>query len=69
MLPCTVCGTPFWPSGRWRHEWCHDCFARNFAEAQPPLIVHAPDPSVQALTPRQVQALRRAAERWAQEDE
>ena len=67
MLTCTICSLEFWPGGRWRHDWCPDCHI-NFAASQE-LRINAPDPSVQALTPRQHQALRRAAERWAQEDE
>lgn len=70
MLTCTVCGLWYPTLGSDRLGICADCYTQNFAGAQPPFDVrHAPDTSEQALTPRQLQALRRVAERWAQEDE
>ena len=68
MLVCTICSLPFWPTGRWHHDWCEDCHGVNFHGAHD-WWLYAPDPSVQALTPRQGPARRRAAERWAQEEE
>jgi hypothetical protein len=68
MLICSICGIDFWPTGRWHDEWCDGCHTGNFAGSQE-LRLHAPDPSVQALTPRQTQARQRAIARWAQEDE
>ena len=69
MICCTICGMGYRAPGRDTLDICPPCFTENFAGAQPPLDVRAtPDPSVQALTPRQHQALQRAAARWAQED-
>ena len=68
--PCSsvlsaACGIP--ALGSDRHGICTECYRLNFAESQE-LRLHEPDPSVEALTPRQMQAMRRVAERWAQED-
>ena len=68
MPTCTICSLAFWPSGRWQTDCCPSCHAINFAQSQE-WQHHTPDPSVQALTPRQVEAMRRVAARWAQEDE
>jgi hypothetical protein len=53
MVPCTVCGEAFWPTGRWREDACPDCFDRNFAASQELRV--APPPS--SLTDRQRAAL------------
>lgn len=67
MLVCSICNLPFWPPGCWKTDCCPSCHEINFAHAQE-WQRHTPDPSVQAMTPRQGTAARRAAERWAQED-
>jgi hypothetical protein len=68
MVECSICGESFWPSGRWREDWCAAC-AINF-KASEELRLHGeiePGGSL-TLSPRQVQAMRRIAERHRQED-
>jgi hypothetical protein len=67
MFTCVICGESYWPSGRWRDDWCPDCH-QNF-RASDELRLHAEiEPTSLTLTPRQVQAMRRIAERHRQED-
>jgi hypothetical protein len=63
-LRCSVCGESFLSTGRWREEWCTDCWAFNFKDAQE-LRVHEDVP----LTPRQQDAMLRLAVAQAREDE
>lgn len=74
MIMCTVCSEWYRTSEGDRLDICPDCYRTNFAGAQPPLDVWASArdaldafvDTAHALTPRQVQALRRLAARWQQ---
>jgi hypothetical protein len=71
LLTCTVCGDPYAPRGNDCSGMCLPCFQGNFAGAMPPLSwwEEAPPPETVTVTPRQVKAMRRMAERWAQEED
>jgi hypothetical protein len=53
MIICTVCGEPFWPTGRWRGDVCPWCNDANFAASQELHVHDAAAP----LTPRERAAL------------
>jgi hypothetical protein len=65
MLRCSVCGDAFWPTGRWREDWCPGCWEFNF-RASDELRLHqeASDQGAVGPTPRQAEAMRRMAARW-----
>lgn len=68
MVECSICGESFWPTGRWREDWCAAC-AINFRNSDE-LRIHAEiEPTSLTLTPRQVQAMRRIAQRHRQEED
>jgi hypothetical protein len=68
MVTCCICGDPYWPTARWREDWCVGC-AENF-RASDELRIHAEiEPTSLTLTPRQVQALTRIAQRHQRQAE
>ena len=63
---CTVCGSWYLTRGSDRLDICPDCFAANFAGAQPPLDLGAPPPpEALTLSPRDLAALRQWQAHWA----
>lgn len=73
MLVCSICSSPFpfhRPCDQVHASLCHDCHLLNMAGNPLDSRAHlAPrETPILAFTPRQVQAMRRLAERWAQED-
>jgi hypothetical protein len=64
----TVCGESFWPTARWREDICDPCFQDNFRASDELRVRAEVEPTSLTLTPRQVQAMRRIAERHRQED-
>jgi hypothetical protein len=84
MLICSVCSEPFWPTGRWRDDTWEACYDMNFAASQELRVHDGPVTDtmreadhrryVEACqaaappTPRQLDAMRRMAERSRQED-
>jgi hypothetical protein len=68
-ISCSICGELYLPTARWREDICDPCFAENF-RASDELRIHAEiEPTSLTLTPRQVQALTRIAQRHRQEED
>lgn len=82
-IACTVCGEWVPSPGRDRLDICKTCFSQNFAGSQElqqgaPRVETAREaleayvdsvPREIPITPRQVNAMRRMQERWAQEED
>ena len=61
---CTVCGEWYPTRDLDTLDICPECFAANFAQAQPPLDL-APPPPPLTLSPRDLAALRQWQAHWA----
>jgi hypothetical protein len=70
MVTCTVCGELYWPTERWREDICDPCFAENFRASDELRVQGEVEIGGSlTLTPRQVQALTRIAQRHRQEED
>jgi len=68
-LICTVCGDAYLPTSRWREDICDPCFAENFRASDELRVRGEVEPTSLTLSPRQVQAMRRIAERHQHEED
>jgi hypothetical protein len=70
MVICTVCGDAYWPTARWREDICDPCFQDNFRASDELRVQGEVEIGGSlTLTPRQVQAMRRIAERHQHEED